>query len=212
MASKLSIYNDALRLCSERKLTSLTENREAKRLLDAAWSDGRTEGSVKRCLEMGQWAFARRTQQTDYSPSITPSFGYRYAFNQPNDMVRVCGVFQDEYCTTPLLQYVDERRYWYADLQTIYVQFVSNDISYGADLSLWPETFAKTVAADLAHEIVGNLTQDDKTAARVVREWTYWMKEAKAIDAMNRPTQYLPQGSWLRSRLRGSRYDSRSTT
>lgn len=198
--SKLVIWNDALRLCKERKLSSLTENRESKRLLEVAWGDGSTYGSVRRCLESGQWTFATRTVQADFSPSVTPDFGYRYAFDQPTDMVRVAGIFSDEYCNSPLLEYSDERRYWYADLQTIFVQYISNDATYGADVSLWSEMFAKFLAADLAHEIVGTLTHGDMVKADVVKEWTYWRKQAKGIDGQNRPTRYLPQGSWVAAR------------
>ena len=209
MADKLAVWNDALRICKERKLVALTDNREPRRLLDAAWGDGSTTGSVRRCLEMGQWTWAIRTAQLDYSPSVTPSFGYTYAFDQPSDCVRVAGVFQDEYCKVPLLEYSDERRYWYCDLQTIYVQFVSNGETYGADLSLWSEMFAKTVAADLAREIVGNLTQDERIRADVMAEWRMWKKEAAAIDAANRPTRQLPVGSWNRARMGNSSRDSR---
>ncbi len=211
--SKLVVYCDALRLCRERKLATLTDNREARKLLDAAWGDGSTYGSVRRCLEAGQWTFATRTAQVDYSPSITPTFGYRYAFDQPTDMMRVTGIYGDEYCRVPLLEYTDERRYWYSDLQTIFVQYVSNDASYGGDLSLWSEMFAKFVAADLAHEIVGNLTQGDGAKAEVVKEWQYWSKQASGIDGMNKPTRHLPVGSWNRARGGGSRdHNTRWTT
>lgn len=211
--SKLRVFNDALRLCGERKLSALTDNREARRLLDEAWGDGSTTGSVKRCLEMGQWSFATRTLQCDYEPSITPSFGLRYAFEYPEDFVRLCGLYMDEFCRSPLTIYSAERNYWYADLQTIFVQIVSNDASYGADLTLWPENFAKTIASDLAHEIVGNLTKDAGVSGKVVSEWQFWKKEAAGIDAMNRPTKQLPMGSWSTARTGGNqRREGRWTT
>ena len=203
--SKLVLFNDALRLCKERKLAALTDNREARHLLDAAWGDGSTYGTVRRCLEAGQWTFATRTVQIDYAPSITPDFGYRYAFDQPTDMVRVAGIYSDEYCRTPLLEYTDERRYWYSDLQTIFVQYISNDASYGADLSLWSEMFAKFIAADLAHEIVGNLTQGAGAMDGVAKEWSYWRKQAKGTDGLNKPTMRLPEGSWNGARSGGRR-------
>ena len=199
-ATKLRLYNDALRLVRERKLTATSDNREAARLLEDAYGDGSTNGSVRRCLEMGQWTFAIRTAQIDYSPSVTPAFGYRYAFDYPTDFVRLAGIYQDEHCHTPLTLYSAERAYWYCDLQTIYVQYVSNGATYGGDLSLWPEVFAKTVAADLAHEIAGSLTQDKSIRDDVIAEWRYWKKEAGALDAMNRPTKMLPQGRWLNAR------------
>jgi hypothetical protein len=199
-ATKLGVFNGALRILKERKLASLTENREPRRLLDDVWGDGSTNGAVRYCLEMGQWTFATRTVQIDYSPSITPSFGFRYAFDQPTDMVRPVGVFTDADCSNPLLQYADERRYWYAHLQTIYVKYVSNHASYGADLSLWSENFAKLVEAYLAKEIVGNLTQGDDKVVLADRGWEKAKAEARSFDAMNKPTAFMPEGGWNAAR------------
>lgn len=203
MTTRLGLYNGALRILSERKLASLTENREPRRLLDDAYGDGQTEGSVKLCLELGQWTFAMRTVQIDYSPSIEPPFGYRYAFDQPSDMVDVCGIFSDEFCTQPLLHYADERHYWYCDLQTIYVQYVSNHTSYGADLSLWPESFTKVVEADLAREIAGNLTQGENKIVLANRAFDTALRIAKSGDAMRKPTKFMPQGGWVTTRRSG---------
>ena len=198
MATKLSLYNGANRLCHERKLASLSENQPSRRLLDDAWGDGSTTGAVKACLEMGQWTFATRTIMLDYTPSVEPDFGYRRAFDQPEDMVRVTAVCEDEYFDAPLLRYADERRYWYADLDTIYVRYVSNDAEYGADLSLWPETFAKLVEAYLAMEIVGSLTGADRGV--VEKAFDKAKLEARSFDAMNKPTVFMPQGGWVSAR------------
>lgn len=204
-ATKLGLYNGALRILKERKLASLSENREPRRLLDDVWGDGSTNGAVRYCLEMGQWTFATRSAQVDYSPSITPGFGHRYAFDQPSDMVRVTAVCADEYYTQPLLEYVDERRYWYASQPTIYVKYISNDANYGADLSLWPESFVKVVEAYLAKEIAGSLTQGDDKVRLAEALWDQAKKEARSADAMNKPTVFPPPGSWVSSRRGNSR-------
>lgn len=201
MTTQLSLYNGALRLCKERKLASLSESREPRRLLDDAWGDGATGGVVKLCLEMGQWTFATRTQQVTYSPSVEPTFGYRYAFDQPTDMVDVCAICSDEYLRQPLLDYTDERHYWYANIDTIYVSYVSSDASYGGDLSLWPETFIRLVEAQLADEIVGNLTSGNGDA--VSKALQKAKTEARSGDAMRKPTRFMPEGSWNRSRRYG---------
>lgn len=203
MTTKLGLYNGALRLCKERKLASLAENREPRRLLDDAWGDGATNGTVKRCLQMGQWTFAMRTIMLDYSPSVEPDFGYRRAFDQPEDMVRVSAVCEDEYFEKPLTRYADERHFWFADLDTIYVRYVSNDASYGADLSLWPESFAKLVEADLAQEVVGSLTGADSQAIALAFKTA--KSDAKSLDAGNKPTVFLPEGSWASARRGGYR-------
>ena len=56
MTDRLSLYNDALLLCGERALTSLSEDREPRRLLDQIWNSG----GVNVCLAEGQWFFAMR--------------------------------------------------------------------------------------------------------------------------------------------------------
>jgi hypothetical protein len=209
MTTQLGLYNGALRILKERALASVSENREPRRLLDAVWGDSPTgDGAVKFCLQMGQWTFATRTVQLDYSPSVEPEFGPRYAFDQPADMVRVVGIYADPACQQPLLNYRDERHYWYTDQPTIYASYVSNDSEYGADLSLWPETFAKLVEAYLAREIAGNLTQGEGRIALAERAWHAAKLEARSLDAMNKATAFLPEGSWTRAR-RGSGYGSR---
>ena len=214
MATQLGLFNGALRLLKERKLASLSENREPRRLLDDAWGDGQTEGAVKYCLQLGQWTFATRTVQADYSPSVEPPFGYRYAFDQPEDLVRVCGIFCDPECAIPLLKYTDERHFWYADQATIYVSYVSNGLDYGADLSLWPETFAKMVEAFLATEIAGNLSQSETLIQLAAQAFKQTRLEAASLDAANKPTKFMPQGSWTRARhgdsYRNSRWDGQA--
>jgi hypothetical protein len=207
---QLGLYNGALRILRERKLASLTENREPRRLLDEVWGAGPTgSGAVKYCLQMGQWTFATRTVRADYSPSVEPDFGLRYAFDQPEDMVRICGLWSDEFTTQPLLNYKDERHFWYADLPTIYASYVSNHASYGADLSLWPETFGKLVEAYLAVEIAGNLTQGTDLVVLADRAWKKAKIDAQSLDAMNKATQFMPDGRWtLARRGWGSRNNS----
>lgn len=200
MTDQLSLYNGALRILKERRLADLTENREPRRLLDGVWNDG----AVKYCLQSGQWTFATRTARLDYSPSVEPPFGYRYAFDQPEDMVRVTGIWHDERCIQPLLQYTDERHFWYCDLTTIYVSFVSNLPNYGGDFSLWPETFVQLVQAFLALQIAGNLTQGQGLIALADRAWEKARLAAASLDAQNKPTKFLPESAWTAAR-RGRR-------
>jgi len=200
MATQLGIYNGALRILKERKLLSLTENREPRRLLDDVWADGRTEGAVQYCLQVGPWTFARRTVQIDYSPSITPAFGYRYAFDQPADMVKPVMICADERMKSPVLEYSDERHYWYSDLQTMYVTYVSDGLTYGGDMSLWNEKFIKLVEAHLAREIAGNVTNDSNIIAYAEKAYDEARKEAMSDDAMRQPTRFMPPGQWTTAR------------
>lgn len=214
--SRLRLYNDALMLCGERSLASLTEEREPRRLLDQAWDSD----VVKKCLEMADWNFARRTVQIDADPDIEPDFGYQNAFNKPTDWVSTSGLCSDEYLRSPLTAYVEEAGNWYSDCDPIYVSYVSNDSSYGGDLSLWPQTFADYVAAVLAGKIVLKLTSDANVRQAILGQnmdgkgglIASTLLTARNKDAKGRPTSFPPSGSWVRARRGGRGGDGGSNS
>src|SRR5574341_228466 len=195
-ASQLGLYNGALLLCGERALTSLTEAVESRRLLDAAWDDD----AVRYCLEQGLWNFATRAVQLDFTPSVSPEFGYRRAFDKPTDYVRVVALCSDEYFNVPLTQYVEEASYFFCDLDIIYLRYVSDDTSYGNDLSLWPPSFTQFVEAYLASKIVYKLTASERAHKRVEDTLRRRRIDAKSKDAMNDPTPFPAVGVWVRAR------------
>jgi hypothetical protein len=198
MADQLSLYNDALLACGERFLGSLTENREPRRLLDQVWSTG----GVKYVLERGQWNFATRSQQIDYDSGIQPDWGYNRAFDKPDDYCCTRAVACDEYFRSPLTRYVDEGGYWYSDLDTIYVRYVSDDQSYGMNLNKWPETFKEVVAIHFASKIILKLGNDLSEKVRLEKKRDQMLKEAKSASAMQEPPQFPAAGAWSRSRNR----------
>lgn len=195
--SKLSLYNGALRALGERKLSALTEERLPRRVLDDVW-DG---GAVDACLERGQWNFAMRTVKAEYSPSVEPSFGLRRAFDKPTDWIRTSGLCSDEYFQCPLTQYRDEAGFWYADLDAIYVRYVSNHSSYGNDLSLWPESFVSCVELYLASEVCETITQSESKRKRIEKQLDDQLVKARSKDAMDEPPAFPPQGRWSRARM-----------
>ena len=198
-ATKLSIFNGALRVLKETPLTQneVTNNtREPARLLNAVWTDG----GVDDCLEAGQWRFAKRAVMLDYTPSVEPDLdygGYQHAFEKPDDFVRICGMWTDGWQGQPLTDYREENGYWLADLETIWITYVSNDAAYGLDYSLWPQSFRKFVHAHFASEIAGPLTSQGKETLQLRK---MLLREALAIDGMADPTKFLPVGSWVRAR------------
>lgn len=196
MTDQLGLYNLACQLIGTRKLASLTDNVEVRYVLDDIWAGGIRDF----CLENGLWNHAIRTVSLTYSPSVTSSFGYRYAFDKPTDLVRIAGIWQDEYMTMPLLSYQDDIAYWWCDLQTIYTRYVSNDITAGYDLSKWPQSFIRYVGHEMA--VLALPRVKDSTAE------TDWLKkqlknvrlEARSKDAQKESPSFLPETSWNLSR------------
>ena len=206
---RLKIYNGALLICADRQLASLSEDREPRHLLDLVWNDG----GVRYCLEQAQWHFAMRSSELDYNPAITPAWGYQRAFDKPTDWVNTSGVFHDAYLRSPLIQYADEVNYWFCDLDVIYVKYVSDDASYGADYAKWPATFTEFVKAYFASRIVrklpggGDKVEDICHPTRGVLARNLMIAKNKA--AMTQPTTFPARGSWAMARHAGQHRTSR---
>lgn len=203
MTDKLSLYNGALRELGQRKLASLSEARDSRRFLDDAWDDG----AISFCLELGQWKFATRSVMLDFSPSITPGFGYTYAFDLPEDHVKLIGVWSDANMAEPLRAYRAEGGgYLYASIETIYISYVSNHTTYGLDYSRWPSRFTKVVEAHLAAEIALALTGDrEKKGDMILLRDKMYLPLALSNDAQQNPTRFPPVGGWVRARMNGWR-------
>lgn len=194
MANKLGQYNSALLILGERRLASLSEAREPRRALDDAWDD-----TVAYCLEAGFWNFAMRAVQIDSSPSVTPTFGYNYAFTKPGDFIRTYCLGFTETFEPPLLDIVDEPNYWFTNVDPLYVKYVSDDQAYGMDLSIWSESFADYNATRLAVKTCKRITgsfPDEK----LLKQEKDALALAKSKDAMDEPAKFPPQGTWTRSR------------
>ncbi len=198
MTSRLGLYNDALLILGERKLSSLSEAREPRRALDDAY-----DTALGYCLEKGFWNFAMRSVQADSSASVVPTFGYTYAFTKPTDWRRTHSVSSNETMNPPLMTYVDEPNYWYANCDPLYIRYVSDDAAYGLDLSIWPETFTNYVATRLANRTCRRITSKMPDDGMLLAEKRA-LAEARSKDAMDEPPGFPPRGSWVRSRGGGS--------
>lgn len=196
VASQLSIYNEALLLCEERILATVNDNTKSRRLLDVIWNDG----GVNACLQEAMWSFATRTVAIQFDPNIQPQFGYIHAFKHPDDFVRSAAIASDPYFMSALTQYNDEDGYWWCDLATLFVKYVSNDPNYGNNMPQWPESFKIFVAAHFADKIVKSLTHDDKIQEKVKEFRAKALISARSKDAMNEPPGFFPRGQLSRAR------------
>ena len=208
MTDQLSLYKGACRVLGETTLTNLTENREPRYVFDEIWDDGFRQW----CLEQGYWNFATRTGRVSYNPGITPGFGFIFAFDKPTDWVRTARLASDEYFLNPLTDrdYHDEGDYLYADLQTIYLSWVSNDASYGYDYAKWPQSFVKFAEAALAWMAVPRIKQSKTKREDVERVFLDAKRDALSKDAMNQGASFRPEGRWARARRSGYSRDRRA--
>lgn len=205
VATKLSIYNGALNVCKQRRLSSLSENVEARYVLDDNWD----RDFLDTVLEKGLWNFAMRTVQIDADTSYTDPLGAGWnRFDVPTDCVRVAQISTNGSFTDPDLSFQEEGDFIYSTLQTIYVRYVSNGASYGADYSLWPPSFTRFAEHYLAWLSSARLTQSDTDKKEIERLMRITLTEARSRDAQKEPTKFPPESSW--NSARSGRWTNRS--
>jgi len=198
MTDRLTLYNLALGHLREGKIASLSENREPRRVLDDYW-----DNNLAYCLERKLWNFAKRAVAIDASTTVTPGFGYKYAFKIPADWIRTVVVSGEQTCQQPLLRYIEETGYWYADMTPLYVIYTSRDPLYGLNLGEWPASMEAYVALRLACESCGRITNSTellKGEEGLLKRSDKAYKVAIANCTMNDPPAYLPLGTWAKSR------------
>jgi hypothetical protein len=208
MATKLAVYNEALRLMGEERLSGLTEARAARYHLDDAY-----ETAAKYCLEQGFWNHGMRAVEMDASGSITPAFGFAYAFERPTDWVRTYIISPTELLEIWAQPLNDEAAVWFANFDTLYAKYVSNDVTYGMNLGNWPESFAHYVACRLARMTCGVIssTSADKLD-ELKKDEKRARLDARSKDAMAEPPMRAPHDTWVRSRSNGLLRRPRSTS
>jgi hypothetical protein len=196
MATKLGLYSAALLEFGDRKLASLTETTEARRVLDQVY-----DNVLKECLEATSWNFATETIKAVADTGVTPSFGYTEVFAKPTDWVTTTAISQDENFSQPLLHYYDDVNYWSANTTPLYIRYVSNDTGMGLELTRWPQRFTRYVELELAARVCIRLGGSGADKGRIDKERDKVKRAAMGQDAMNEPQpKFPPAGSWTRSR------------
>lgn len=202
MADRLEIYRGALRLLGPSNLASLTEDRPERHTLDGVWQ---TAGDS--LLQEGLWNHAIRSSELTYDEDVEPLFGYRYAFSHPEDFVRLANISQTADYREGLNHYETEAGYFYADLETIYIRYVSNDADYGWNVGAWPVSFATTMSAYLAFESGLPVSADRGNRNDIYTLYQTRLGRAKTLDAVDERVHHSPPGRLTRARLRSSSRD-----
>jgi hypothetical protein len=198
MATQLGIYNATLGHLEERRLATLGENRDPKRVLDSFWP-----GVPLYCLEQGLFRHAKRVVQIEASTSMVPAFGYNNAFQLPDDWIRTVIISTSPNLDPPLLQYMEASGFVFANATPIYLSFISNDASYGMNLGKWPQSFEDYVALRLARQSCKRVTGSTELLngpTGILAQEKAARRITKANDAMNDPPGLPPVPMWVRAR------------
>lgn len=193
MATKLNIYKGALRLLGPHELDTITDDRAERYQLDDAWDD-----AAAYVLQEGLWNFAIRSATV--TQSGTPIAGWDYAFTKPTDLVRIAGISNESTFLVGFEDYQDQGGKWYANVDTLYIRYVSNDASYGLSIASWPASFAKAMEAYLAFETGLPVSGDRGNRNDLYQLYKSRLARAKTLDAFDESVKFPPAGRLVRSR------------
>ena len=192
------IYNGALMILGKDKLPAGDTDHPYRVKCDTS----RDEGVVTNVMEDTAWTFGITSSHIEYNPSIEPVWGYQFAFDKPDNMLRLDGIWSDEYFNNPLKEYEDEGDIWMTSVSEIYVKYVDND--FVANPAVWPNYFSRLISAKIAYDIVMGVDPTKVDHALTVYEDR--KSSAMSNDAMASPPRLLTAGNWLRSRNSSRNY------
>lgn len=193
MASKLSIYNQALLLMKERRLSSLSEDRESRRVLDELWIP-----LFYFCLEQGMWKFAMRS--ATLSQVGAGLYGFTYKYNKPSDFIHLFSASENASYDPPLVYgFADEGPYFYGNVSNLRIRYASKGSSYGGNEAAWPYGYAEYVATELASWACYAITGNERLAMYLDRRAKILLANALSLYCMTAPPGQLPFNTWARS-------------
>lgn len=166
--SQVGVCNLACIEVGAARISSIDQDIKQAILLKALW-----EPKLRSFLRNHRWNFA--TKRAELAPTGTaPDFGYDYAYDFPNDLVRVLDPDPEENSD----DFVVEGR-----------QILSNDdtldmiyVWYNDDPSSWDASFARAFALDLAGSIAYAMTQSATLRDQLQKAAAEALREARTVD------------------------------
>lgn len=198
MATKLDIYNEAVRLCGAPALAALTDNVELRYALDGEYAE-----AVDFVLRDIPWRFA--TAEADVAVDVTTPptrAGYVSAHEVPAKALRVLSIRKVSGARRlPIDCRLEETHIFTNETGPVTVRFITTD---ARTESLFPTGFVKTLAAYLAYKVSFRISALTQLSDRLLQTFTINRAEAATREA-------VPEDAWLRFQLDGSFYRALET-
>ena len=196
MSDKLEITNRVLIKLGQRPLSALTDYRPEQRAIDRVY-----DSAVQRLIEGAFWKFASKSQELQQSDTAATQFGYQFAYELPEDYVRIIRICDNERFRPTLIDFLIENGYIFCDCTPLYLQYVSNDETHGYDPGKWPASFADAVVDEIAYRtapfLAGASAQKIEQLEKEAKRSFY---VAKGRDSVNQPESFMPAGRLVRAR------------
>jgi hypothetical protein len=145
------------------------------------------------CLRIHPWNFAIKREELNDSGD-TPYYEWDYAFDIPEDCLRVLGTDFDEY---PDVKWKVEGRQILINEDTVNIKYISNSVTEES----WDTLFVNYFAAALAEAMSYSLSQNKGITDAMTQLKLLRLKEAKGPDAQEGTADVLIADEWLESRV-----------
>lgn len=203
MASQVDVFNRALVIIGEKRVSSPSEDTKAARELSAIWDTTR-EG----LLRAYRWSFAMKRAQL--APLATPpAWGFSLQFPLPSDFLRLdqagdffVGLSTADYVGASEAAYAIERstsgRVILTDMQNpLNIRYVSN-VTVPTEFD---PLFTEALAAKLGLDAGAALTDSSSKVEKAERAFERAIAAAIRVNAIERPPETQPDGAWVAARL-----------
>lgn len=170
MASPVSIANLALTVLGADRITSLTDNSENARRLNAIY-----DYCLEDVLRAHPWNFAIVRQQLALL-ATTPVFGYDYEFQLPGNCLRVIEVNDG---TNLITDFKIEGRKLLTGEDSVSIKFIGNVTDPNQYTSQFIFVFSTRLAAEIAYAVTNNKA----TAELITKLYMDRLQQAKETDA-----------------------------
>jgi len=202
-ASKLVIYNAALRLISAKTVTTVGESSKNDSILGDLYAT-----VLNTLLASGNWKFAKKTAALSIN-ATAPAAGYDYAWDLPSDWVRTIGAWDND-AKTGWFDYdeeiIDSTQCLVCNIDStgaVYIEYVYAITDTTLHSAKFDVALITALAQAAAVPIANSNTIEDQMAKKASRA----LLAALSVDSINKTPKRRPKGSWV-TRRPGSYYDT----
>lgn len=185
MASELNIINSALAKLGAEPLLNLNQDSPVARRAQVLYDSRRDK-----LLRSHPWNFAIHRQELAQVVD-TPTFEFDYAYQLPNDCLRVLYVneFQDE-------EWTKEGSLLLTNADEVFIRYIKQVTEAGD----FDACFAEVLALDLAHELCYSITQNTSLKEVLQKEMKAVLAEARSFDGQEGYSKAPIANTWLNAR------------
>lgn len=144
------------------------------------------------------WGFAQRFVMPERL-ELEPTFGFNYAYMQPDDCIRVIDCRASRDLRSPKSRFAIQGRKIFTQASPLYLRYVTKDVP----IEDWPPDFADAAAARIAVEIAALSAEKSGLVQGLIQIWQLALTQAQLADARENMERVPMESSIFNARSGG---------